>query len=181
MSEFVVCDDDPDPLPADEIPYAINYQTGLAYEGYDLSREYAELQEKDAVARLSVAVDRVLQRYKQQDDGDNCYVKTDQYTLRRRMIAHAVEGRVVKKAAYWFVDRTDGETDYCRSWSVDSPEVNWCHNEELHEPAADVMERITQAFPLTERPVPTRRSFGAATLSMLNKLHWTRVRGDTPQ
>jgi len=173
MSEFLA-DEDPEP----QSRYPVNYETGLAYEGYDLSDYYAALQEKEAVGRLSVTVDAVLKRYKHEDDGSDCYLKTDEHMLRRRMIPREVEGRVIERAAYWFVDRRE-DTDYCRSWSIDGDEVNWCHNEERHEPAADVMEHILQVFPMNERPVPARRSMGAVTLSILAKLQRTRPRFDT--
>lgn len=143
MSEVLVVEDDPDPLPADEF---YGQSTLRASETLLAERELA-IYERDAVSNLSMVANRILSSYQTIGEDDDCRVVSGGTMLRRRNTERDEAGRMAQVTSYFYVDKT-AEPNYCRSWSARGEQVNWCLEQERHEPADDVRVKIEQAFPL---------------------------------
>ncbi len=152
MSELLVVEDDPDPLPADS---TYEQPTVLAAETLLAERELA-LYEREAVGRLSVAANHILSVYEPSGDYDDCRVVSGDIMLRRRITERDEAGRTAQTISYFYVDKSDGQ-NYCRSWTSGSEHVNWCYQEERHEPADDVRSRLDAVFPISDPPTIERR------------------------
>lgn len=152
MSELLVVEDDPDPLPTDS---TYEQPTVLAAETLLAERELA-LYEREAVGRLSVAANRILSVYESSGDYDDCRVVSGDIMLRRRITERDEAGRTAQTISYFYVDKSDGQ-NYCRSWTSGSEYVNWCYQEERHEPADDVRSRLDVVFPISDLPTIERR------------------------
>jgi len=171
MSELLVVDDDPDPLPADETRnYPVNFETDLAYVGPEaaatlLAEEARVKYEKEAVGQLTVAADRILREYDVAGEFEDCRVQRGDTMLRRRIVTHREEDRIVSGTSYFYVDKSAGQ-NYCRSWSSTSEQVNWCYQEQRHEPADAVRARLETTFPPLSSQTPSRH-FGGRVLAKL--------------
>lgn len=151
--------------------YMVNYQTNEAYDGR-VSERYFEMKEREAVYQLTALANTILARVEHEDRTD-CRIETETHLLRRQSLPIEIDGRALPNYVYWYVDRSVDQ-GYYRSWTADGDAVHWCKDDGEYEPADDVAKRIVEAFPLPERPVAQRRSFGVATCSLLAKLRLTR-------
>lgn len=82
----------------------------------------------------------------------------------------AILKRVTTKNGHtFFLNIEQGEAEpYCRSWSTDSNLVNWCLNEERHQPAEAVELLLREQFALPqEHEVSRARKIGDKVLGKL--------------
>lgn len=142
MSELQI--DDPDPLPTYG-GYRMNYETGLVYEGNDLSADLAEQErasfEREAITSLSNYTSRVV---------ESTYGVGSQ-TERRAILGETEVYRKIVDSAWIFgIIDTDNGVRRCRAWVLGGDGVSWCDDEERYEPAGDVLERLKSTFPLED-------------------------------
>jgi hypothetical protein len=168
MSEFTI-EDDPDPLSSNQERnnYPINLETGLAYEGTDVAdsllveREMAEY-ERHQVAKLCVVANRLLSEHPDSEgEIDDKLIRNERVLLRRRSDAK------LKHFMYFFVVNEEDGRKYCRSWSTTSEQVNWCVDEERHEPAEDVAVRLEEELAYAQES--RRRQLAAKVLAKLRR------------
>ena len=152
MSEVQL--DDPDPF-SRKREYYENYETGLAYDGYELSmdllrQEIESRDEREAIRSLSNYASLVLE---ERGEGEPTRRKlvTEQAELHRLII----NGNWI----YTFRD-TAGKNPRCRSWKLGGEGVSWCDDELRYEEASSVQARLETLLPLTlntvEVPLPRR-------------------------
>ncbi len=140
MSELQLDDPEPDPSPRF---YAENYQTGEAYDDYDLSaylleQEVLSRDEREEIVLLSNDASKVLDVY---GEGEN--------TRRYAMVERARLDRVVLNGAWIFtLEDTLGGRTRCRSWRLGGDGVSWCDDEWRYEEASAVHARLMELFPL---------------------------------
>ena len=153
MSELQL--DDPDPLSRTR-DYFENYETGLTYEGYELSgdllrQEIESRDEREAIRSLSNYAALVLE---QRGEGEptRCRVITEQAELIR--IIH--NGGWI----YTFKDNA-GDVPRCRSWLLGGEGISWCDNEWRYEEASSVQARMEVLMPLQTIEVPEPRRLSA--------------------
>lgn len=183
MSELII-EDDPDPLSFSINGYNINLETGKAYDGYNLSAdlrkreiEYLKIEakerEKRAVGHLSTVADRVFKEYTGvgTDIDETVHSANGLVSLRRhRMERKNEEGRMIHWSLYFFNDKTEGQ-QYSRSWWSTASVVNWSGEENRHESATDVEQRLELAFPsLEQQPAVKYRRFGGRVLARIAAL-----------
>lgn len=160
MSELQL--DDPDPFSRWR-DYSENYETGLTYEGYELSmdllqQEIESRDERDAIRTLSNYASLVLD------------VRGEGEPTRRMLITeHAQLYRLIADGSwiYTFKD-TAGENPRCRSWKLGGEGVSWCDDELRYEEASSVQARLETLLPLAlktvEVPLPRRMGATSARL-----------------
>ncbi|MDB5165432.1 MAG: hypothetical protein JWM00_322 [Candidatus Saccharibacteria bacterium] len=165
MNELIV-NDDPEPGDPNNEQYPENFVTGLRYEDDGLASEYRELerqqQEKVAVAALCVQAETLFRVYEPSGDIYDQTIAHEDATLRRRRETRSVDNRTITTILYFFNDNHN-EAGYCRVWTNASDQVNWCYNEQRHEPAAEVQAHLHEVFPPIDMRMSARR-FGKLTL-----------------
>jgi len=167
MSEFVA-EEDPEPLSRGLQEFInISIVESGRYRDDGLADEYRELereqQERVDVGALCVQADTLFRVYQPSGDIFDQTIAHGAATLRRRRETHLVDDRPpVTTILYFFNDNRD-ETGYCRVWTNASEQINWCYNEQRHEPAADVQGHVQEAFPPAQMRM-TPRKFGKFTL-----------------
>ena len=168
MSEFV---SESEPIDDPEPPSGGLYefiQTSIIepsrYVDDGLAEEYRHEQEKIDIPALSKFADTLLMTFNPNGDPLDQRIRRGGAMLRRRR-----EGTIIQ---YFFTNIIDEQEygreypeEYCRAWTNGSREINWCYNEQRHEPAADVQANIERAFfpPAPENP----RKLGKLSLSSL--------------
>ncbi len=169
MSEFA--DDDMKVQSESGRIYMRNYQTDEVYDGR-VSEHYFPEQEREAVGRLTAIADSILARMEHKNRAD-CIFKTETHLLRRQLLVHDIGERIFQRCVYRYVDWSDEEM-YTKSWVAGGAAVRWSKENGAYESGEAIAKRVEAAFPLPERPVAQRRSFGAATYSLLAKFLPTR-------
>ncbi|HEY0965416.1 MAG TPA: hypothetical protein VGE13_02955 [Candidatus Saccharimonadales bacterium] len=168
MSGFLP-ESDPDPLPNDYLgrPKFLDIDSLVDDNFESLKLEYLSEEGIEAIALLSRTVDEIFEAAGFSRD-DDCTIQTEEYFLRRKQLVYVNEGRQYEKPAYWFIDKTQSP-HYCRSWSRKNSLVNWCHNEQRHESAYDVRDRILSIISPELGPdsAMPERSFGRKVLAKL--------------
>ena len=129
-----------------------------------LAEEYRRKQETIDIPALSLFADTLLMTFNPHADPLDQRITRGSATLRRSR-----KGRIMQ---YFFTNIIDEQEsgreypdEYCRAWTNESKEINWCYNEQRHEPAADVRANIEKVFfpPVPESP----RKLGKLSLSRL--------------
>jgi hypothetical protein len=149
MSELLQ-DDDPDPQPSAARRYPINYQTELAYEDDGLASELAHLQEIEDIHALSMLASRLLEGDLASGPQTNRQLQVGEASLRRHISDGAWK--------YVFEDCSEEGVARCRAWRLGGDSVSWCKQEQRHEPAHEVMERLAATFIEQPQAIETKRS-----------------------
>lgn len=167
MSEFVH-EEDPEPLSGglQEFINTSIIDTGR-YSDDGLAAHYRELeqqrQERLDIGALCVQAETLFRLYESSGDADDKTIERGDVTLRRRYEKHLERDRPpITTILYFFNDNRDKE-GYCRVWTNASNQINWCYNEQRHEPAADVQAHLHEAFPPAQMRM-TPRKFGKLAL-----------------
>lgn len=159
MTETFI-EDDPEPFPVS----TINYETGDAYEGpsakeYAIAQLLRNEQERSDIVALSNLCDDVLRGHSSAvGDTDDRRIYTNDLFLRRRRMP-----TMPNESIYFLVI----DNHYCRSWSSHASEVHYCFDEERHEPARDVMARISERVAV--ETVSSRQRFSIWVLAKLRR------------
>ncbi len=152
MSELLIPEDDPDPLPRAE------YVGPRARDTFLAEREL-DILERQHIGELITSANTILTRECPEGDSSDLMFSHDHAMIRR--VHHQ------DRYLYFFkVYEEDGEV-YCRSWTNMSSHVNWCLKEELFEPAADVMRRLEAEFAVDTYSDPSRRNIASWVLAKL--------------
>lgn len=166
MSEFVL-EDDPEHLRGTRYEFI---QKSIIepsrFTDYESAAVYRREQEKRDIPALSLFADKLLQM---SDPTANAF--DDQTIYHQGAVLHRhVEERIfhgvrVSAKKHYFFKAIIDEQEYCRVWMDTSEHVNWCYNEQRHEPAADVQKNLETAF----LPLAMNGSYqlGRITLSSL--------------
>jgi hypothetical protein len=162
MSEIVV-EEEPEPLPGS---YPINYKTGTALKGYELTLELAKQEDKTEVVKLSLEADAILTRAGYGLSEEDVKVEQQMYSLRRRIRSYKDEEHFRTLKTYFYIDSSENPR-YCRSWTNESEQINYCLNEQRHERALFVRERLEAAFPESVLDSMEPRRLGGLVLAKL--------------
>ena len=146
MSEVLPVVDDPDPLsgffPKEGLPTTKASETLLA------EMELAEY-EREAVYRLSMYADEVLEAYATNGDIEDLWVNDEKVTLRRILQSGEFGPDEQTTAVYFYIDKTPEEEFYL-SWTRQGSRVIPSDGAESSETTDDVLARLEQDFPLVE-------------------------------
>lgn len=147
MSEFVP-EEDPEPLSGTRYEFI---QKSIVepsrYIDDGLAAELRREQEKRDIPALSLFADRLLQMSDPTAGVfDDQTISHQGAVLHRHVEERLAQGVRISTKKHYFFEAVIDEQEYCRVWMDTSEQVNWCFNEERHEPAADVRKNLETAF-----------------------------------
>ncbi len=162
MSEIVV-EEDPEPLSG---IYPINLETGLSFDGYDLADDLARQEDRTEVVKLSLEADAILARAGHGLNEEDVVVEESTQRLRRRVKIYRDGEHMRTLKTYFYIDSSQ-EPRYCRQWTNESERINYCLNEQRHERAFFVRQKLEGAFAEPEIEPNLSRQLGARVLAKL--------------
>ena len=146
MSEVLPVVDDPDPLsgffPKEGLPTMKASETLLA------EMELAEY-EREAIYRLSMYADEVLEVYDTSGDIEDLWANDENVTLRRILQSGEFGPDEQTTAVYFYIDKTPEEEFYF-SWTRQGSRVIPSDGVESDETTDDILAKLEQDFPLVE-------------------------------
>lgn len=155
MSEMLLIEEDPDPLPDTENDGT--YSDLRAHQTVWAQEEYEHERQRNDIARLTSVANALLANHEgvRGDEYDK-RLAVDNSILRRRLVG--------ERHIYFFSVATQpGVYGYTRTWTAESESVNYPLDNEYYESASEVLERLNCAF--EQGKDNTNRSLGAQVLA----------------